>query len=298
MSQEAKKPKTARQAGLDVLGFLQALEAPPGRIADPMIAAARALFAEQHQQMITLFYSVAVGRTGGAHSYAKRLLITRCLDDLLVAFFLCQHGFFVQCSALIRPVLECFDLLDLFASQMKFADVWVKGGEEARNALKPSKVRKLLGEPAYEPIYSFFCETGSHPRMEGTRYAAGFLPARDELKVPQIQVTLGGSDFEPGFQFLQQYCLVLQLFLRAKILTNFATDLAGLKVQLDALLAFRRHWEAFIEYSNRFFIPFCRQRIPVAEEFGVPTHFRNMFEQEIRVLEAEIQRTTPPNSGN
>jgi hypothetical protein len=62
----------------------------------------------------------------------------------------------------LRPVIDSCDLIDLFAEFPEQAVRWVNT-DKAHIDFAPSSVRKLLGRDRFDPVHSYFSESGSHP---------------------------------------------------------------------------------------------------------------------------------------
>lgn len=140
----------------------------PLRIDLPIIAAARATFTTILQHLLDVLFDVTRHSYEGVANFGKIGLFYWTVDELLAAFHLAQRGLTSQSYAHVRTVFEIRDKIELFEQQPKWAELWVKGTEqEVWKELRPAEVRKKLGEPKYDPIYSFFSELGVHGSFRG-----------------------------------------------------------------------------------------------------------------------------------
>lgn len=152
-------------------------EAPVVAEHDRMIAASPVLLA--HQRMIDVALDT-IDELIRATPYATRddlvalRLATRCFNDAAAALRLVRCGYFQPSLAMIRDMMECRLLLDLFFHQPDRLTEWHTLPEaERKSKFSPLKVRmalEKLGQPkgtGHQEAYSMFSKYGAHPTPEG-----------------------------------------------------------------------------------------------------------------------------------
>jgi hypothetical protein len=119
--------------------------------------------------------SAARPHTGdGAQALAMSHLATRSMSDLIASAHLASHAYLQQGYAVLRPVLENCDLLELFYRQPREALVWLESDEPGR-VFRAGEVRKRVEAPAEDnDAYGYLSELGAHPRARGSRIASVF----------------------------------------------------------------------------------------------------------------------------
>lgn len=106
-------------------------------------------------------------------------LLARSLSDLLAGGHLASHYYMPQAHSLLRPVIDSCDLMDLFAASPEQAEKWINT-ERAHVDFAPAAVRTLLGRARFDPIHSYFSESGSHPRFAGAQLSGGMAISPDD----------------------------------------------------------------------------------------------------------------------
>lgn len=162
-------------------------------------AAEDALVAALEHPMELLAESGGKG-TGEAH-FVIRHLIARVLSDLMVAMHLARHGYLSQAYNAVRTGYETQDLVDLIVAHPEEAGKWVNT-EQGHRDFAPSAVRKLIGKPSFDEMYSHYSEL-AHPRFAGSRLST-FGKRHTETGEVKILVQVGPTmlDEFPDFWFL------------------------------------------------------------------------------------------------
>jgi hypothetical protein len=101
-------------------------------------------------------------------------LLSRSLSDLLAGGHLASHFYLPQAHSVLRPVIDSCDLMDLFADSPEQAERWVST-DKAHIDFAPAAVRKLLGRDKFDPVHSYFSESGSHPRIAGAKLSGALV---------------------------------------------------------------------------------------------------------------------------
>lgn len=183
-------------------------------------AAEDALVAALEHQMRLLTESGGKG-TGEAH-YVIRHLIARVLSDLMVAMHLARHGYLSQAYNAVRTAYETQDLVELMFAHPEEAAKWVNT-DQGHKDFAPSAVRKRVGKPSFDEIYSHYSEL-AHPRFAGSRLSTFGKRHADTGEV-KILVRVGPTmlDEFPDFWFL-----IMAIVLTAGRVVPSSAGLVGL----------------------------------------------------------------------
>lgn len=162
-------------------------------------AAEDALVAALEHQMALLVESAGKG-TGEAH-FVVRHLFARALSDLMAALHLARHGYLSQAYNSVRTAYETQDLIELVIAHPEEAGKWVNT-EEGHKDFAPGQVRKRIGKPSFDEMYSHYSEL-AHPRFAGSRLST-FGKRHQETGEVQVLVRVGPTmlDEFPDFWFL------------------------------------------------------------------------------------------------
>lgn len=197
--------------------LLKILEVPPQDY-HAVLKPARELSVQLLQHILDVMYDVSRHSHEGPASFAKIGLFFWAVDELLVALHLAQRAFTNQAYSHIRTVFEILDKVELFHVQPKWAQLWVGGDDrKAWNELKPSEVRKKLGEPKFDPMYGFFSEVGAHGTFKGLQARGGRRPRRDPATRPGFTLWIGGCPMEHHIVWSNSMCVyaVLKTLVKA-----------------------------------------------------------------------------------
>lgn len=104
---------------------------------------------------------------------AQQVLGIRVLNSMGAADELILQGFFQPAGIMIRDIVECAYLLDLFSRAPEHLPKWIALGQEAGlKEYKPGQVRDLLNaidgidRIARQTPYTFYSRYGTHPNSE------------------------------------------------------------------------------------------------------------------------------------
>lgn len=129
-------------------------------------------------------------RTRGELTLAICHMLARGITDLLAGVHLARHCYLAQSYAVMRPVYEAIDLLDLFAADQEQAVVWANTDKAFRH-FTPSEVRKKLGRPSFDPMHNHFTEHGSHPRFAAAKLSGAVLRKSGSEDPPDLHMAIG-----------------------------------------------------------------------------------------------------------
>ncbi|MFN0117800.1 MAG: hypothetical protein ACKVQC_05840 [Elusimicrobiota bacterium] len=129
------------------------------------------LFKKHLQSVLDLTSDVTKKNYTGPAGVARITLLFGCINELLAAHYLSQHYLVNQANSHIRTILEFSDKIKLFTVDPASVKHWLNTEEdrEAQKEMQPGEVRKKLGKPKFDPIYSFFCARGPHGTFEAIK---------------------------------------------------------------------------------------------------------------------------------
>ncbi len=148
-----------------IANLLRRLGTPAG-VARNEHAELESYFAGALEPLLRLLNEAKVRGSGMAH-FAVRQLIARAMSDLIAAVYLITHGYLNQGYGTMRTAYEALDIADLVASNEEEAARWVFT-EKGYADFSPSAVRKRLGRPKFDEVYSKLSEF-THPRIEAAQ---------------------------------------------------------------------------------------------------------------------------------
>jgi len=173
--------------------FLAGLESPT-ELKLEIVPAARAAFTEVLQRILDFLFDASCRIHQGFDIFAIVGLFYWAVDELLAGMHLAQRAFANQCYTHIRTVDEILDKIQLFHQQPQWTVLWVTGSEnEVWKELRPGAVRKKLGQPKHDPMYSLFSSLGPHGTFRGlqARFAMAAKPKEDGSRM--LRVWVGGT---------------------------------------------------------------------------------------------------------
>lgn len=104
---------------------------------------------------------------------SQQVLGIRVLNSIGAADEMILQGFFQPAAVMIRDIVECSYLLDLFSRAPEHLPKWIALGQEAGlKAYKPGQVRDLLNaidgvdRETRQAPYTFYSRYGTHPNSE------------------------------------------------------------------------------------------------------------------------------------
>jgi hypothetical protein len=218
-----EKRQTLRQLGLAGGGHFQAenlisiLDSPPQHVL-PILPAARQAFAQLLQRTLDVLFDATRHTHEGLANFAKIGLCYWAIDELLAASHLAQRAFTNQSYAHIRTDYEILDLIELFDRQPEWAELWMTGDDkEVWSKLRPSAVRKKLGAPKVDFMYSFLSEHGSHGTFRGLQARSLKFVRQGDEGSKGFKIWVGGSPIVHHIVWTNSLCVytVLQLLVKS-----------------------------------------------------------------------------------
>jgi len=103
--------------------------------------------------------------------------------------------------------------------------LWVSGKDKVWWELRPKAVRKKLGEPKEDPMYSFLCEHGSHGTFRGLQARSGQIISEGKEEKRTLKVWVGGSPVVHHIVWTNSMCVYTALQLLVKCVGIFANYL-------------------------------------------------------------------------
>jgi hypothetical protein len=207
----ARRVASSPDRELDVWTLLSDLDGP---VASGRRLLIQKAFADAAQPLFVLITEAGGPHRGdGEQAFGVLHLLGRGLTDLIAAVHLATHAYLQQAYALIRPVHEHSDLVELFAQEPQEAARWInhpKPGVEYR----PAAVRQRVGggTDAAE-MYGHLSEMGSHPRFAGSRIA-GMMRVRQEDPEDRQVILRIGSFFEWHPASVTVYAFIFQALIQ------------------------------------------------------------------------------------
>jgi hypothetical protein len=126
----------------------------------------------------------------GQQALAMSHLATRSMSDLIACAHLASHAYLQQAYALLRPVLENCDLIELFSRHPEDARTWLESAE-AGKLFRPADVRRRVQAPVEDgDAYGYLSELGTHPRAAGLRIAS-VLSRSDQGALQSVETRIG-----------------------------------------------------------------------------------------------------------
>jgi hypothetical protein len=151
-----------------IADILQKLAQPAGSLRDDH-AELELYFVGAMEPLLRLLGQAEQQGSGMAH-FAVRHLIARAMSDLIASVHLILHGYLNQGYGTLRTAYEALDIVDLLATGEEEAAKWMFT-EKGYAEFSPSAVRKRLGRPKFDEIYSKLSEF-THPRIEAAQLGA------------------------------------------------------------------------------------------------------------------------------
>jgi hypothetical protein len=192
----------------------------------PVITAAREAFGQLLQRTLDVLFDATRHSHEGPANFSKIGLSYWAIDELLAAVRLAQCAFTNQSYAHIRTTYEILDLIELFHRQPEWAKLWVAGDDkEVWSNLRPTAVRKKLGTPKFDPMYSFLSEHGSHGTFRGLQARSRRVEGKGDEDNKSFRIWVGGSPIVTHIVWTNSLCVYAALQLLAKCVGIFAQHL-------------------------------------------------------------------------
>jgi len=146
------------------------------------------------QHAADLMFEGARSRPCDKASLVLTALLSGVMSDLTAAVHLGKHRYCNQAINLVRTAHETLDKIELFRQEPSWIDLWNSGGfQEQWRELSPAKVRQKLGKEAYDPLYSFYSETGTHVQLKSIQNRTVIEKDNDTDANPTVRIWVGGT---------------------------------------------------------------------------------------------------------
>jgi hypothetical protein len=119
----------------------------------------------------------------------------------------------------------CVWKLDRFGRSLRHLvnALWVEGNDkEVWKNLRPAAVRKKLGTPKFDPMYSFLSEHGSHGTFRGLQARSLRLDRHGDEGKKTFKIWVGGSPMVHHIVWTNSLCIYTALQLLVKCVGIFA----------------------------------------------------------------------------
>lgn len=232
-----------------VTDFLLLLEqSPQDHLKLPFTEDAKAIFIEGTQRISDFLFDASQKPLGPPHNVCFGLFF-HCIDELLAGIHLAQHAYCMQAYAHARGALESLDKIELFVKQPQWIEVWI-GDDERKiyNELRPKEVRKKLGNPLHDPLYSALSRLGSHASFKA-------LQGRMVFTNEGASVWCGGSPQVHHMLWAHFHLLHAMLSVYFKVIRVFDTRLN----QEEVLKATEGIVQRFANYLIKHFVPWAKK---------------------------------------
>ncbi len=253
----------------DITDFMSLLEQPPkDHLKIPITLDAKALFKDGMQCILDFLFDV------GQHSLGPPLnvcfgLFFLCVDELLAGMHLAQHAYCTQSYSHVRSVIECLGKIELFVQKPQWIDLWSSDDEKKiYEELRPSAVRKKLGNPKRDEMYNFLSQLGSHPSFKGLQARMVFSKKESDDAKRVAHIWYGGSPQLHHMLWAQVNLLHTVLFVMMKVVSVFEEYL-----NRDEVLTFTTSFgRGYIKYLIDHFIPWAKENGLKVEDFEKHVH--------------------------
>jgi hypothetical protein len=232
-----EKRRLLRQIGLAgrehvlATGLIATLGAP-SLLKDPVLPATVEAFSMLLQNVLDILFDVTRRTHRGPASFAQIGLCYWAVDELVCSLHLAQRAFTSQSYAHVRTTFEILDLIELFNKEPQWAEVWAKGdGEKAWAELRPAAVRKKLGSPKFDPVYSLLSELGSHGTFRGLQARSARLVGHEEEDRKKFKISVGGTRDVQHIVWTNTFCVWGAMMLLASCGNVFAEFLNADEMQ-------------------------------------------------------------------
>jgi len=182
----------------------------PYPVPRPIVEAARPIFLEAHQSILDLLWDAAQQPQDGVAQFATLGLLYWTVDELTAAFYLAERRYTTQAYNHLRTVQDLLDKAQLFFHHPQWAEVWGSGDKQKIiKELSPGAIRKKLGKPKIDPVYSFFTELGTHGTFEALRKRVTQTGKKDGRT--QVAMRIGGTPWESEVGMVIACCIMTVL---------------------------------------------------------------------------------------
>lgn len=170
-----------------------------------------------HQSIADFLFDIAKQKASRI-SVIVLTLLYGCMDELIVAHHLGRHFYFIQANAHLRTVLETIDRVELFIKEPSWIEVWA--GSDWRKIqleLGPGAVRKKLEKDAFDPLYGYLSNNGTHVSYDIFR--SRMFQSMD--KENEARVFVGGTPLVHLQMFHFMFSIIVSNLLLSRVVTLF-----------------------------------------------------------------------------
>ncbi len=222
---------------------------------------------EKRMQLIVDFYQEVMGRKNGAADFAKLGLLSGCIDELLVAYFLVQKNYPLQAFSHIRTCQEGLDLIALFNKEPRLSDEWA-GDENTYEIWKKYKrlvKDKLSRNKAREDIEGLLSNHGVHPTFDMLKVRCKMLKNKEDGRT-QFLVSIGGTPNTREVFSSHVILLYTVLMLMGELVASFSQLLNVEEVKKELSDACKEFTNFFAEFIIKPFIKDGKQYESVKQD--------------------------------
>jgi hypothetical protein len=219
----------------------------PYPVVRPIVEAARPIFLEAHQSILDLLWDATQQPQDGVAQFATLGLLYWTVDELTAAFYLAERRYTTQAYNHLRTVQDLLDKAQLFFHHPQWAEVWGSADkQQIIKELSPGAIRKKLGKPKIDPVYSFFTELGTHGTFEALRQRVTQKGKKDGRT--QVAMRIGGTPWESEVDMVIACCIMTVLSTLITIGQVYETRLHTgevvtiLRSRLDSNIAFLQEY--------------------------------------------------------
>jgi len=172
-----------------VTGMARGLASEPPDL--PVARAAKPIFQRILQSVLDVLFDATRGKQKGVGQLGTLSMFYWAVDELNVAFHLAERKYATQAYGHLRTVYDLLEKIELFHKQPQWAEVWAGSDtQKILRELSPGGVRKKLGRPKFDFVYSFLSELGSHGTFEAVRRRV--VKRKQENRDPHIAIWVAG----------------------------------------------------------------------------------------------------------
>lgn len=132
--------------------------------------AAKPVFLSSLQSLLDVLFDATRQPQNGVAQFGVLSMLYWSVDELNAAFYLAERKYATQAYSHLRTVYDLLEKVELLFKQPQWAEVW--GSDDKKKIIRelsPSAIRRKLGKPKFDLVYSFFSELGSHGTFEAVR---------------------------------------------------------------------------------------------------------------------------------
>lgn len=190
------------------------------------------------QDAADFYQDIAENALSGPAQFSQLSLFGMCIEELLIAFHLCERSYAQQVFAHLRTIEESLDLIALFSKYPEDATIWTSDEDSKKiwGKLKPSKVRTKLGDSTSSGLfYHVFSDLGTHPTFNMMRMKCRVSRETMEGTRPRITVSFGGIP-NTKEAFFAHIFIILSLLRLLGLMVSMFTRYLNMEEAQDVLI--------------------------------------------------------------